>query len=172
MNILEIVQLTPSDWQKYKELRLRALKENPEAFGQTLEDALSMSDEKWKQRLAKAAEGINYWIFFAKLDNELVGMVSARETNPPDLNPTVKIQGVFVASEARNKGIGRKLISHLLTEIRKNPKWQKARLNVFSSQTQALSFYQSLGFEIKEKKLESFSDRKTKEAFVMEKLLK
>lgn len=172
MSGLEIIQLPKDQWKDYKNLRLKSLTEDPEAFGQTLEDALNLADKKWKQKLAKAAKGKDHWMNFARLNGKLVGMVSARETNPPDLKPTVKIQEMFVVKEFRNKGIGRKLILALLDEVCKNPKWQKARLNVFSSQKTALKFYKALGFEMIGKKLENFSDGRIKETFLLEKLLK
>lgn len=35
---MEIIKLPVSDWEKYKEIRLRALKEDPQAFGASFED--------------------------------------------------------------------------------------------------------------------------------------
>ena len=41
----------PEEWPQYRSVRLRALKESPQAFGSTFEDAVNYPDETWKNRL-------------------------------------------------------------------------------------------------------------------------
>ncbi len=168
---VEIVTLKPKQWQEYKALRLRALKEDPKAFGSTYEEATNKPDKEWRYRLEKANKLNNYWMFFAKLDEELVGMVGARETIPPDTLPTIKINGLYVASRARGKGIGKKLMLHLLKEVVRNPRWKKVKIKVFPTQEIAINLYKSLGFEVIEKVTEDFPSGIKRETFVMEKSL-
>lgn len=169
MDKIEIVKLTPDQWKEYKALRLEALKEDPEAFGSTYEEDADKPDEEWKSRLEKAQKLKNYWMFFAKLNGELVGMVGARETSPPDTPPIIKIYGVYVSSKVRGKGIGKKLMTYLLEEITKNPKWKKARVKVFPTQKIAINLYKSLGFKIIDKITEDFPGGTKRETYMMEK---
>lgn len=171
MDKIEIVKLTSDQWKEYRALRLESLKEDPEAFGATYEENASKTDEEWKSRLERAQKLKNYWMFFAKLNGEIVGMLGARETIPPDSDPTIKIYSVFVAKHARGKGISKKLMLHLLKEVTKNPKWKKARVKVFPTQEIAINLYKSLGFEIRDKITEDFPSGVKKETFVMEKTL-
>jgi hypothetical protein len=45
MNNIEIITLKPEEWKQYRDLRLRALKEEPQAFGSTYEDISKHPDE-------------------------------------------------------------------------------------------------------------------------------
>ena len=45
--LLEVTLLAKSDWKRLKEIRLRALMENPEAFGETLESVMVLSKNDW-----------------------------------------------------------------------------------------------------------------------------
>ncbi|MBI2011554.1 hypothetical protein HYS91_02180 [Candidatus Daviesbacteria bacterium] len=63
MDKIEIIKLNPNRWEEYKELRLQALKENPEAFGSTYEEAADKPDKEWKSRLEKVQKLKNYWMF-------------------------------------------------------------------------------------------------------------
>ncbi|MDP2284085.1 MAG: hypothetical protein Q8L06_08090, partial [Pseudohongiella sp.] len=46
--------LTPSDWQRYKSIRLRSLENSPDAFGSTFERELTLTDEEWQARVNPA----------------------------------------------------------------------------------------------------------------------
>lgn len=169
MEDIEIVNLSPCDWKYYKELRLKALKANPEAFGLTYEEALKKSDEEWKERLERSIKGVDHWRYFAKLNSELVGIVSGWiiESEPQ----VVKVGEVFVAEKARNKGIGRTLLVTLLNKLSERVDLKKARIKVFTPQKDAISLYKSVGFEIVDKIKEEFLNRKSEETFIMEKNL-
>ncbi|MBI2011555.1 GNAT family N-acetyltransferase [Candidatus Daviesbacteria bacterium] len=108
---------------------------------------------------------------FAKLSGELIGLLGTRETNPPDTLPTIKISGVYIASKARGRGIGKKLMLHLLKEVVRNPRWKKVKIKVFPTQEIAINLYKSLGFEVIEKVTEDFPSGIKRETFVMEKSL-
>lgn len=171
MDKIDIAKLIPDRWDEYKNLRLRALKSDPEAYGLLYDEALKKSEEEWRTLLEQADEGVDHWIFFAKLNGELVGMVSARITIPPGDGDTVKVGEVYVAREARGKGISKMLFQRLLSEITKNPKWKYAKVKVFTSQEPAIELYKSFGFKIKEQITEDWPDGRTHETFVMEKFL-
>ncbi|NJN50896.1 MAG: hypothetical protein HC809_03045 [Gammaproteobacteria bacterium] len=44
--------IEPEDWQQYRDLRLRALQDSPDAFGSTYADAKLLSDEQWQARVS------------------------------------------------------------------------------------------------------------------------
>lgn len=171
MDKVEIIHLSPDQWEEYKTIKLESLKKDPEAFGTTYEEDVDKPDEEWKSRLKRVQKLKNYWMFFAKLNGKLIGMVGARETNPPDTTPTIKIYGVYIASSARGMGIGKKLMIHLLNEIKKNPKWKIVKVKVFPTQEIAINLYKSLGFKIIDKITEDFPSGIIKDTYVMEKTL-
>lgn len=50
-----IVAVTPEDWVEFREIRLRALADAPDAFGATLAEAQEQTEEGWRSRLASEA---------------------------------------------------------------------------------------------------------------------
>ena len=171
MDEVEIIKLSPDRWEEYRDLRLRSLKEDPEAFGILYEDAVKEDEIFWRKLLEIAEKEIDHWKFFAELNGKLVGIVSARITIPAGDGDTVKVQEVFVANEARGKGVGKKLMNYLFKEISKHPQFKKAKIKVFTSQKPAIGMYESVGAKIVDKIEESWPDGRTNETYVMEKTL-
>ena len=69
----ELKTLTPDDWTIWRELRLEALREAPEAFGSRLSDWQGDGDreERWRQRLTAVPLNV------VAIDNgQSVGMIS------------------------------------------------------------------------------------------------
>ena len=50
---VEVTLLTPDQWERLREIRLSALKLNPEAFGAKYEDELLLSEQQWRDRFVK-----------------------------------------------------------------------------------------------------------------------
>lgn len=168
MDNLEITVPTPKDWQDYKLIRIQTLIESPNAFGQTLTDLLYVADEEWKNRLSVIDE-TDYWIFFARVDGEVVGMLIGR-TGEDD--PTIaKIYSVFVVEKFRRQGVARKLMETLLDRFIKAKKFKKVQLEVVTSQLPAINFYNQFGFSEKEKVIKDLGDGRKQERWIMEKPL-
>lgn len=108
MEVFEIVKLEPSEWQMYKELRLKALRDSPQAFLSTYEESVKIPDEKWQFRLQEAKEGETGWLMFARNKEKLVGMMGAFRKEVSDI---ATIVGVYVIRKERGKGIAKKLIN-------------------------------------------------------------
>jgi len=141
---VEVVRLPVEDWQQYRELRLRALKEDPEAFSSAYADGLNQPDEFWKQRLAEAAAGERAWILFGRQEDRLVGMIGtfiAEDT--PDI---ATIVSVYVPKEARGQGMSTRLMQEMLRVLSAKPALKKVRLSVNVTQHAAIKLYRRFGF--------------------------
>lgn len=101
---LALTRLTAEDWELWRSLRLRALKEAPYAFGSRLADWQGAGDleQRWRERLASVPFNL-----IATLHNSPVGMVSATE---PDKDGTVDLISLWVAPSGRGIGIGDALV--------------------------------------------------------------
>jgi hypothetical protein len=54
--LISIRPIAAHEWQKYRDIRLRALKDSPDAFGSTWEREILLTDESWSIRIAAAAK--------------------------------------------------------------------------------------------------------------------
>jgi len=134
---------TEDEWKMWKELRLRALQDSPESFGEKYADAAKKTDDDWKQKMAEVAGSDAGDTLFAIVDNHVVGMMYVFIR--PEQNDTGGIGGLWVTPEARQKGIGKDLIRAALgwltkKDIKRVSFWNN-KSNPASSQ-----FYERLGF--------------------------
>ena len=99
-------RIRASDWQLLRELRLRSLREAPEAFGQSHENALRMPDSDWQATARASIHGDSRTWLIAEAGGEAVGVVQARRRAPDDC----LVFSMWVAPAARQGGVGRQLI--------------------------------------------------------------
>lgn len=145
MDNIEIISLKPEDWKQYRDLRLRALKEDPQAFGSTYEDSVKYSDEYWQQRLEDTLNKNTQWLVFARLNGVLVGMVGAFAEKEPD---NAHVIAVYVTPDARGKGISKMLMKELLARIKTNENIKKITVDVNPEQGAAYNLYKNSGFQV------------------------
>ncbi len=86
-------------------------------------------------------------MLFAKLNGLLVGMMVGYVPEPDKDNTTTDVVSVYVAPEARGKGISKKLLETLLKELKEDG-ITKANLTVNKDQLPAVHLYQSFGFVV------------------------
>lgn len=146
MDELMIEQLNNSDWQEYKKIRLFALRTDPQAFLSSLSKESEYADQKWQQRVQSASEGINSWMYFARLKGKLVGMIGGYRDENDQKNHTAQIWGVFVNPDQRGKGISKKLMVTLIDRLSQNPDINTLKLEVNTDQKSASKLYESFGF--------------------------
>jgi ribosomal protein S18 acetylase RimI-like enzyme len=140
----KIIKLPLGRWEEYRNLRLRALKEDPQAFGASYEDNLKNPPSEWQRRLENAMEANGNWLFFAEEKGKLVGMIGAFIEK--GVTDTATVIAVFVPNEERGKGVGNILMQTLLTELKEKPDLKKAKLMVNEKQTEAVGLYKKFGF--------------------------
>ena len=136
---MEIVQLASDDWELYRDLRLRAVEDNPQSFLSTPDEVMAKEEKVWREQLA------NMW--FAVVGGKLVGMIGAIRTGRAKDNHFFDVVSFFVLPEFRGKGVGRALLKHVIELAKANPEIVKLRLGVTTTQTGAIELYKSLGFE-------------------------
>ena len=130
--------LPPKRWREAREIRLRALKTVPEAFGSSYAEEKELSGAEWQKRMKGT--------LFALVDNRAVGTVTYYFNNRVKTKHIAHIVGVFVDSGFRGRGIGKELLVKALELIRKKKRIVKIQLMVNPKQKAALALYKSLGF--------------------------
>lgn len=165
---MEIYKLTAIDWEIYKKLRLEALRESPQAFGDSFLESAILGDSHWKEEF----ENQKSFIMVARDGGEPFAMAAAYQEDGEKMKHIAYVWGVYVKKTHRQKGIGQKLMEALLDEISAIGEIEKVDLNVNTSQLGAVHLYEKLGFKIagtlhKELKI----DGKYYDEHVMEKFL-
>ena len=135
--------LTKDDADLYFALRLRALKEEPEAFGGSYEETKVMNRDEIESRLECSDNAFVYGAF----DPRLVGMIGFFRRKGIKARHKGCVWGMYTVSEARGRGIGRALMDALIVRAKQLPDIEEILLSVVTSNNAALQFYESVGFE-------------------------
>ena len=142
MHEVELRSFVPSEWSAYRDLRLRALADSPEAFGTTLQDARDRSDDEWAGRLASLSAELDLPLV-AEVGDELAGMLWAAFDR--DDRDTVHVYQMWVAPEQRGLGVGRALLARAIDWARGNGA-KLVALSVTCGDSVARRMYEAMGF--------------------------
>jgi ribosomal protein S18 acetylase RimI-like enzyme len=136
---VEIRRARPDEWQAVRDLRLRALTSDPDAFGGTLEEARARTDAEWQAR----ADHGDTAIFVAESTAGLVGMATGAPA--PDRPTIAALFGMWVAPEARGQGIGTRLID-AVEDWARAAGYASIGLGVTTMNEPAIRLYTSKGY--------------------------
>jgi ribosomal protein S18 acetylase RimI-like enzyme len=164
---IEIVALTEASWADYRALRLRALQEEPQAFGQSYDGACAHPNELWQHRLRDARDGTS-WLVFARQAGRLVGMVGAFRTDDDRRSGRATVVGTYVEATVRGRGVGRRLLEALLERLADDESVEVARLGVNQDQEAAVRLYAGAGFQVVAEGVVTLGDGVLHREFVME----
>jgi ribosomal protein S18 acetylase RimI-like enzyme len=141
--LISVRPIAPHEWQKYRDIRLQALQDAPDAFGSTWAAEAAQTDDHWSARMAAAAANNTDRALFAVNEEAVCGLVwcklSAAEPGVAD------IYQMWVAPTARGLGAGRALLDHALAWA-KSRGAQRVRLGVTVADSPAMRLYRSHGF--------------------------
>lgn len=128
----------------YREIRLAALADTPEAFSSTHADESARPMASWLDRAATGATSDVSAIFVAEESDNWIGLVGGHREEPD--STSVQLVSMWVAPEARGRGLGRALTEAVLG-------WagdigvHEVQLWVMTGNDPALALYESVGFE-------------------------
>jgi RimJ/RimL family protein N-acetyltransferase len=144
---ITIRPVTEEDVAAYRDLRLEALREHPEAFGADYQTNLAEPMDYWIERVRKNVGGDTGIIYLALDSGSLVGMTGIfRGTSPKNIHSGM-IWGVFVRPGWRGRGIAGRLIQACLS-------WGQeqgvriAKLAVVTTNASAIRCYVGCGFSV------------------------
>ena len=132
------------EWNVYKNLRLSALADSPDAFGSTLAKETIRPDDEWSSRLALGVNSSQDLPVLAEIDRQPIGLAWGRidESNPDVAN----LYQVWVTPRHRRLRTGKMLLDAVIS-------WASAKqaryldLDVTCGDTPAVHLYTCAGFE-------------------------
>lgn len=142
--MLQLRRLRQDEWRRYRDLRLRALADSPDAFGSTWEKERQHPDEYWAGRLV--ADAASAWSnpLVAEEGDQLVGLVWGRID--PAHPETAHVFQMWVAAESRGKGVGKRLLAAVVAWAGE-ARARQLLLNVTVGDTAARRLYAGAGFQ-------------------------
>ena len=142
---MEIYKLNEEDAQMYQEIRLNALKTNPEAFGSTFEREVEFSLDQVASRVAPTKDR---YVLGAFHTGELVGTVTFMRESGIKMYHKGNIFGMYVKPEYRRMAIGKALLVALIEQAKQDEGLEQINLAVVTDNLSAKKLYESLGFEV------------------------
>jgi len=133
---LVIRRLAAADWAAFREVRLKALQDAPEAFGSTADDAEKLDEPDWRRRLEQRA------VFIAEVSSQRVGLAAGIGGDQP---AEAELISMWVAPAWRGQGVGDRLVDAVLTWVA-DEGFTTVRLWVAKGNARAEGLYARHGF--------------------------
>lgn len=141
---MTIRPITIDDAKSYWELRLRALKEHPEAFGSSYEESCKKTADEVKQRMQNTPENFILGVF--DTEEKLIGMAGFLRESHSKMKHKGSIWGMYVIKEEAGKGLAKKLLEDVLIRIRLINGLERVNLCVVVTNDRARKLYHGFGF--------------------------
>jgi len=139
-------KLTENDLDAFWDLRLRALKDDPEAFGSTYEETVASGKESMLQRMGVGQDDNIFSL--GAFEDTLIGMVGFGRGEGLKERHTGFVFGMYVVPERRGQGAGKALVQALIAQARQLEGLEQLTLAVVTTNQAAVRLYLSLGFEV------------------------
>ncbi len=139
---MKIRQLTPTDAENYRNIRLEALKNKPEAFSSSYEEEVEYSVEKYRSRF----NNDHTYTFGAFEGENLVGTVTLICETKKKIRHRATIVAMYVKPDQRKLGVGKTLMTMAINKAKELEKIEQIYLAVTVGNEPAKRLYTSLGF--------------------------
>ncbi len=137
---MEVRRLRADEADRWRELRLRALKDAPEAFSTTYAEALARSDGAWSEITALFAAGNDRVMFVAEATERLIGCAGAFVEDGAPV-----VVSMWVEPDHRGRRVGAELLRAIAAWARQRDH-SRLRLWVVSDNRAAIALYEREGF--------------------------
>ncbi len=135
---IEVRRLLPADAALYRDIRLEALKSDPDAFG-------SMFEEESVQPLQWFADRLDGSAVFGAFDgSDLLGIAGFLVRQGRKEAHKGLLSGMYVRPGTRGAGIGRRLVEAVIDHARRHV--EQLQLTVVAGNERAQRLYTGLGF--------------------------
>ena len=145
--IVTIHPVREEDALSYRDLRLEALRNHPEAFSADYQVYLAKPIDFWVDRLRVKNHENPVMTYFAVHADKFIGMCSIVYANSPKTRHTATIVGMYVQSEWRSLHIAEALINACIDWARSQG-IKVVKLAVVTTNSSAIRCYARNGFRV------------------------
>lgn len=132
-----------SDADKFSKLRIRALRTDPNVFVMTLQEEQLLSSDEIVKYIVK-----NYVLGLFTRDDDLIGALVYMEQERQKFKHIGILGGMYVDPLYRGFGLGKKLLSTMLHNLKKVSHLTALQLKVVTTNIPAIRLYESFGFSV------------------------
>lgn len=133
---------TKNDVALFREVRLKALQDSPDAFGSTYESAVQRDQQSWEDQLSSTASGVDRNTQFAFDDDHCIG-IAALYREPSASSGDIIM--MWIDPAYRGTSAASSLVNNLLNWARESG-FADVSLDVTDSNARAIQFYKNQGF--------------------------
>ena len=141
-NMITCRRATKDDFNLFKEIRLKSLRDSPDAFGSTYETNLIRDDECWIDQLASTTSGPFRNTHFAFEMDKCIGIAALYRQEDTDSGDIIMMWG---EPDHRGSDAAKMLVESLLAWA-KNSGFDLIGLSVTDTNARAIQFYANCGF--------------------------
>ena len=134
-----IRRVEDEDWERLRDVRLRALATDPGAFLDTVEQARSFPESRWRERATPSDVQAT---FVEERDGAFEAMAATFVADDPE---TAYLVGMWVAPELRGSGVARELVERVLAWAREHGR-RRVLLSVEPGNDRAARLYEKCRF--------------------------
>ena len=154
----DIYRPVESDWERVRDLRLRALRDTPIAFLESVDDALALPEEVWRERARRNEQPDTVVLVARDEDAGWIGTMTAvaSDTGPWYLDrPSERagerrayLVGVWIdpAFRGREAGVTDQLLAAIAAWVRDDRGLARLHLHVSDENPRARRYYERRGF--------------------------
>lgn len=138
MTEISVRLLDEEHWSEYKDVRLRALTESPEAFVASAQEETDYPEDRWRDRMNRSRR------LLAEREDTVVGVASVGQERYVE-EGVGELFGLWVAPEQRGAGVARRLLEAAAQQAR-NDEMKHLVYWVGTDNGRAVAFASSFGF--------------------------
>lgn len=143
--MISIRPAEPNEWRTYRDVRLQALLDSPNAFGSTYEAEAGRTDAMWAARIAAATSSGQDRVIFARNRENVCGLVWCKlSTDEPMV---ANVFQMWVDPASRGMGAGRALLNEAV-DWAERVGARRICLGVTAAETPAMRLYLACGFRL------------------------
>ena len=132
---VQITRVGPSDWERFRAMRLASLEDAPEMFGSTLDRERAFTEEEWRRRAGRPVS------FFASRDGRDIGLAGVYE-----VDGTWCVMGMWITPSSRGTGVVDALTRACESFVR-DAGSTAVSLGVMEDNAPGISAYRRLGYQ-------------------------
>jgi GNAT superfamily N-acetyltransferase len=141
---MEIRRAEPDDWANVRDVRLRALRDAPDAFGSTFEGESGSGEPLWRA-WATGWDGAEAQALFAAVENEAwLGIALGVRWDAE--GEIANLYAMWVERGGRRRGAGAALVEAVVGWARSLPGVRRVHLAATVTNPDAIAFYERCGF--------------------------